>query len=391
MSNYKKIALCVILFLFSLSVISFMNIDVNAEDKYHLILENAVTNDEKGKIFEDDKIVLINGTNFFDMESIDFAEKKYFIYNFEISEKIEKNKFNAANIILYDYSNVIPSSIMISLSSIDVVNMKDKICEYFDFIISLSHENEYVTYSRNSAENGFEKIWNSRYIHEYKPYGYIIVTVDIFKYFNTEDNSLYVASMNADFTPGITASYNGIDGYEDYRITSGYFHVEAMQAVEDLGPGQKRLGGIPYYKDSFPSSSSGVVTITSSVDRSFTFGYSYSNGFSTSSGFTVEEGKTYGESILFGYSKSLTISDPIVSSQLSPTNTNKIQWNFEMVSEETKKITFPLDCGYIFDMDESNSQTYPDAITIRTDFRMDFLNLSNDKKTITGFDSFSFP
>ena len=225
-----------------------------------------------------------------------------------------------------------------------------------------------ISLKKASEDDYFNALLDQVYTYSFKPYSYITIVLSVYKH-DGPSLDLFVANFNVSFVLGKVAVDNDEPYYEKYMINSGYFHIEAVQVVEDLGPNQEILGGIPYFKDAYSSFSIGTISITSSVNSSFTFGYSFVNGFSTSNGFSIEDGKNYGTSIEFGYSKTLTISDPIVNSQLSSNNRDEYQWSFVSNSKEVRRKTFSFDCGYIFELDERKSQTYDDAMALKTNFK----------------------
>lgn len=212
---------------------------------------------------------------------------------------------------------------VIVLSKNKIHKLHSELNDYFDYVLSQNsiskNNNMEISLKKASEDDYFNALWDQVYTYSFKSYGYITIVLSVYKH-DGPSLDLFVTNFNVSFVLGKVAVDNDEPYYEKYMINSGYFHVEAVQVVEDLGPNQEILGGIPYFKDAYSSSSTGTISITSSVNSSFTFGYFFVNGFSTSNGFSIEGGKNYGTSIEFGYSKTLTISDPIVNSQLSSNN-----------------------------------------------------------------------
>lgn len=339
--------------------------------------------------------MLANVTNINDISFINKVDnKKYFLYNLNKFQENSNNFLKTANIIYLDYTKEIPHSTFLALSDHELNKLPNNICHYFDYVNNVfSYDNVIV---KQSEDDYFIPLWSQNYLRTFMPYGYISIIMNVYKHEYSSNSDLYIACFDVSFTPGKVAIANDETGYEDYTITSGYFHLEAMQAIESVSYGQDRLGGVPHFKDAYPTSSTGMVTITSSVNTGFTFGYSYDNGFSTSNGFSIQEGKTYGLSIDFGYSKAITIDDPILSTQISPTNSEEYQWSFSMVSDQTKEITYMLSGGYLFEIDKRNNQSYDDAIALRTNFRLNFYKkgwwiFGNDSREEIGFNTFIYP
>ncbi len=395
----KKICYAVMFFTISIFCLSFSYKKEKEQNiAYHHILTEALKNNRSGIISDDESITIINGT---DTNVDDLIDKKnnkcYFIYN--LGKVDENSKYKNGNIMLYDYTQNVPKSIVIVLSQTELHNLPNDLNDYFDYVLSHNSvtRNDVLkmALANDSEESYFNLLWDQEYTFRFTPYGYISIMLNVYKH-EGPSSDLFLANFDVSFVPGTVAVANDDSIFEKYMINSGYFHIEAQQAVEDLGPNQKRLGGIPYFKDSYPSSSTGVVSITSSVNTSYTFGYSFTNGFSTSSGFSVQGDKTYGNSIDFGYSKTLTISDPIVSSQPSSTNSKEYQWSFVSNSDIIRKTTFSFNCGYIFELDERRSQTYDDAMALKTNFKMEFEKdtiwpWGHNKNTQTGFNTFMYP
>ncbi len=388
----KKVISIISVLCLIMCLASFTTDEGNKLMRYDSIFEHATMNNKFGLISEDHELTIINATNGVDTNLLDSKSKKrYFIYNLNACNDDSPSIYNNGNVMYYDYSRERPTSVVLCLDDEELLNLSDKLIYYLDKVVEESNrqrenvvENEYFTF-----------LCDSSYQLSYKPYGYITCYITVYKHFYTEENSLYLANFSVLFTPGTVAYKNNEEGYENYKLDSGYFHLTAKQAVEDIGPNQKRLGALPTFKDAYPSSSTGMIAITSSVDIGYTFGYSFVNGFSTSNGATVEDNKTFGTSIDFGYSKTLSTTDPIVSSQPSPEDSNKYQWNFETLTDEIASITYELNCGYIFDLDFRENQIMDEAISIRTDFEMVFykytlFGLRIPKETVTGFNYFLF-
>lgn len=395
----KKISCIAICLGLIITLCSFVRVKFNKND-YHNFLNNPEIYTQSGIIHSDEYISLINCTNFNDFDFVSKKEKKlYFIYNLKSCKNLSKNKWENANCLLLDYSRNIPSEFSIVLDGEYISKLSSNLPLVFDYMIEENEKqnrnsNDVRIKAFNNNIKEIKPVWNSRSMRINIPFGYLDVGVNVSKLENTEYNSLYFAQFSANFTPGIVASRNGEKEYENYLLQSGYFHVEAMQAVEDLGPADKRLGGIPYFKDAYPTSSTGMVTITSSVDKTFTFGTSFDNGFSTSNGYEIKNGLYNSTSVNLGYSKALTISDPLLSTQRSPSNSKEYQWNFNVQTKEVSSISYMLNCGYLYDMDETHSETYKDAIQLHFKYHM---TLKQDTwffpKTVEcdGFDTFMFP
>lgn len=183
-----------------------------------------------------------------------------------------------------------------------------------------------------------------------KPYGYMDHSYTVKKYRVNDVTSLYIVETNSEYVPGMIAYANNDTSYDqDMYNYSGYIHLVANQAKEELDQSSIRYGGIPHIKDAWPVNSPGTITISSTYSVGLNLGYSFKNGFSLDN-ISVESQYDVGLNISYSYSKAYTNQEPRLSAQHDSNNYEKYQWSYQYVAAENGGETFHLRTGYMFEM-----------------------------------------
>lgn len=199
-----------------------------------------------------------------------------------------------------------------------------------------------------------------------KPYGYIDCNHDVLKYRVNDVSSLYIINLNTTFVPGIIAKINDSTGFSDYLLNSGYIHILPKRAYFEIYYDNIRYGAQPYYKDAFPVNQPNMVTISSTFNEGLTLGYSFTNGFSLDNIYAEVEQNT-GLNISFGYSKSISLSNPSFSMQHGFENRDEVQWNYQY--HVNMEESFHFNSGYILEMSNDGGDLSEGSIAYDIEFK----------------------
>ena len=140
---------------------------------------------------------------------------------------------------------------------------------------------------------------------------------------------------------------------------------QAYDANEEYYYG-RRWGNIPYKKDFWPVNEPGVVAITSSINAGVTMGYSFENGFSLDN-ISVNENRNLGANISYGYSKTITKSEPALSVQVNSGNTSICEWYYTYSKDAEE--THHLNTNYMFEISNSPADMLTGDFRLKLDYK----------------------
>lgn len=183
-------------------------------------------------------------------------------------------------------------------------------------------------------------------------WGYVYYNLNIYRTKFTDNSNLYLVHTVTDFTPGYQAVANDESGYTDHYLDNGYIHMKAYKYDSDNG----RNGGDVKLKTFWPRETDFSTTFSSSFGSSLTVNDEINGGANLSDG--VSLGVKGGSSLSLSFNKSVAITyeEPILSSQLSSSNSSEVQWYFELtdtksVHKAAGSVTYSLETYYLFEMD----------------------------------------
>lgn len=207
------------------------------------------------------------------------------------------------------------------------------------------------------------------YVQKLGDQGYIVYHIAVSRYTVNAKSILYIVTVNNSFTPGEVALLNGETGYCNAKLSAGYVHMtveQAYDATEEPTYG-RRWGNIPYKKDYWPINNPSVCTIGSSIQAGVNLGYSFTNGFS-SDGIGLSEDRNLGLNISFGYSKSFTYTEPLLSVQQNSANPDKCEWYFDYQNDAA--ITYHQQTNYMFEISNSRADMFVGEFRLKLDYMM---------------------
>lgn len=208
----------------------------------------------------------------------------------------------------------------------------------------------------NDTSSTFESVVSKVFVMRFGDRGYITYRITVSRYVVNSVSILYIVSVQNSFTPGIVAVENGESDYSKYKNYKGYAHMtveQAYDANEEYYYG-KRWGNVPYQKDYWPLNTPSTVSITSSITPNLNLGFSTENGFSIGAG------------VSFGYSKTVTQSEPRFSAQLNSSNPAKCEWNYEYNTDAPE--TYHLNTNYMFEMSNSRRDMFIGDFRLKLDY-----------------------
>ena len=263
----------------------------------------------------------------------------------------------------YEYSEQISISTNKLLS-----NIKKFVARYVDEMSVSSYAATPSAVNSNDIPTTFASaIVEKEFILNFDNKGYIIYHVGVNVYTANSESILYIVTVQNSFVPGVVAK-QAYDRNEEY-----YYGI--------------RYGNIPYKKDYWPINQPSTVVVSSSLQAGVTLGYSFVNGFSLSDLIKVEEGISVGANISFGYSKSFTQEEPAFSAQVSASNTDECQWNYQY--EKIKAETYHLQTNYMFEMANERRDMFIGDFRLKLDYsftvKRNFLGIGGyAPQTLTG-------
>lgn len=292
---------------------------------------------------------------------------------------------NLGKSLEYEYSEQISISTNKLLS-----NIKKFVARYVDEMSVTSYAATPSAVNSNDIPTTFASaIVEKEFILNFDNKGYIIYHVGVNVYTANSESILYIVTVQNSFVPGIVANQNGDSSYDKFYNYAGYVHMTVEQAydrTEEYYFGI-RYGNIPYKKDYWPLNQPSTVVVSSSLQAGVTLGYSFVNGFSLSDLIKIEEGISVGANISFGYSKSFTQEEPAFSAQVSASNTDECQWNYQY--EKIKAETYHLQTNYMFEMANERPDMFIGDFRLKLDYsftlKRNFLGIGGyDPQTLTG-------
>lgn len=226
-----------------------------------------------------------------------------------------------------------------------IKNFLDNIC--FD-LIEKDLEKSAISTCSDVPRTFIDSIASATYIIDFPKLGYIVSRISLSEYSNSI-SSIFIAKVLSSFVPGIVANDNGLK-YDRWKNHKGYVHLkvqEAFDANEEDGPGML-YGAEPYLKDYWPNNTPSTVTISSSIDGGTTLGYSTKDGFSL------------GGNITYGYSKAITVSNPVVNAQLDNSG-NMAMWSYTY--DKNREWTYDQEANIMYEISrDGNEMDFGDVI-----------------------------
>lgn len=195
---------------------------------------------------------------------------------------------------------------------------------------------------------------------DFAPYGYVVSRIAFSEYEANNQNSLFIAKVISTFVPGCVANSNGLKNYtKNSYIFGGYTHITLEQAYDRNDEiNGIRYGATPYFKDYWPVNNPTTVTISSSTQQGVSYGLSTKDGFSI------------GGNISYGYSKSITTTEPQVSAQLAP-NLKEAQWAYVFRSFGT--FSFDQESNYMYEIGKAGNNMIFGDVRLKIDYSTTFL------------------
>ncbi len=225
-----------------------------------------------------------------------------------------------------------------------------------------------VSVANNSVPTTFINcVVEKEFVMRFDDKGYIVYHIAVSRYIANEKSIIFIVSSNNSFVPGLVALKNNETGYNPYCNVEGFVHMTVEQAYdsnEEYYYG-KRWGNIPYKKDYWPVNEPGVAAITSSIEHGVTFGYSFENGFSLDN-LSVTENRNIGKNISFGYSKTITRTEPAMSVQVNSSNTDKCERYYKYARETME--TNHINSNYMFEIANTRNGMFRGDFRLKLDF-----------------------
>ena len=323
-----------------------------------------------------EKIEVYGNSNMTDREFRNIVEtggdKIYFIYSLKENNELPYDASLAIKtngmIYSYEYKEYETSNkISIMKGIVSFVLKYVKVLNNNEFY-SLS-EAKKVSYTSDNIPTTFVNCVAEReYMNRFGDKGYIVYHIAVSKYIVNSKSIIFIVTADNQFVPGIVAKKNNESGYDSYRNQEGYVHMKVEQAYdanEEYYYG-RRWGNIPYKKDFWPVNEPGVVAITSSINAGVTMGYSFENGFSLDN-ISVNENRNLGANISYGYSKTITKSEPALSVQVNSGNTSICEWYYTYSKDAEE--THHLNTNYMFEISNSPADMLTGDFRLKLDYK----------------------
>jgi hypothetical protein len=316
--------------------------------------------------YEDENTVVFGNYNDIDKLTIDYyilLNKNVFIYDYYLDDNLNNNLASTNSAVLYSNHDMKQVDIL-NLQSIDFTDFETEVMAfYYEKIMVSSNDIE----SKSIDTSVFQPFYQGSFRELKAPYGYVDVIYTVKKYRSSSTSSLYLVESKVSFTPGKMARDNGDNNYGNWYNKSGYFHVEAQQAVNEIDQATIRKGGTPKLKDAYPENSPGMITVSSTYSIGATLGYSFTNGFSLDN-ITMEQNREMGLNISYGYTKAYSNQEPALSTQISSSNLNVYQWTYTYVDERNE--TNHINTGYLFEMNNYNHNLFEGDLSLKYNYKM---------------------
>lgn len=323
-----------------------------------------------------DKYEIYGNTNLTEKEFNQKVEngndKIYFIYSirddnqlpYDASLSIKTN----GEIYSYQYKEYETSNKVSKMNGIiSFIYKYVKLMNNNEYYLLATDENICCT-SNNTPTTFVNCVAEREYINKFSDKGYIVYHISVSKYIVNSDSIIFIVSLNNQFVPGIVAKKNNESGYDSYKNQEGFVHMtveQAYDANEEYMYG-KRCGNIPYKKDFWPINEPGVVAITSSINTGLTMGYSFENGFSLEDA-SVKDNRNIGAEISYGYSKTITKTEPALSAQVNSSNPSICEWYYTYSKDAEE--TYHLNTNYMFEISNSPRDMLIGDFRLKLDYK----------------------
>lgn len=304
-------------------------------------------------------------------------EKICIFYDLDLSDNAnDKLEIMRNNAVIYYYKDNIPyvnSYISNSTTTEELIyDINNYVNEVLEKMKTDKKQNsimpQLLSNTRYVDDNAsFDILYAGSFRDEEKPYGYIDCDYIVSKYRANDVSSLYIIESDMSFVPGAVAQSLGSYGYENWNNASGYAKIKALRASNEVGINQVRYGGTPVFKDAYPVNSPGQITIASSYTEGLTMGYSQTNGFSLYD-INIESGSSSEYQIIFNYNKAYTGTEPAMSAQKDPDDTQKYTWLYTYSTPRNE--TYHLSFGYMFEMNNRGHHLLEGDLAFEYDYKM---------------------
>lgn len=354
-------------FLCAFLVISFLwtnhtSLKVEASNDYNADLENYIVDDEY-QIVENNLAVFGNQQNFSQKDFLNIVDlggdKIYLNYRTDNEINLPYDLFvvvkNDGKTFNYEYR-------MAELNEDDLLeNIKIYLRRNNNEILNAYNQTyNIVTASINSSvpTTFIDAVATANITVDFAPYGYVVSRIAFSEYEANNQNSLFIAKVISTFVPGYVAYNNGLTNYAGYLNASGYTHITLEQAYDKNDEiNGIRYGATPYFKDYWPVNNPATVTISSSTQQGVSYGLSTKDGFSI------------GGNISYGYSKSITTTEPQVSAQLAP-NLKEAQWSYAFNTKGN--FSFDQESNYMYEIGKTGNNMMFGDVRLKIDYKIVF-------------------
>ena len=342
------------------------SLKVEASNDYNVDLENYIIDDEY-QIVENNLAVYGNQQNFSQKDFLNIVDlggdKIYLNYRTDYEINLPYDLFvvvkNDGKTFNYEYR-------MAELNEDDLLeNIKIYLRRNNNEILNAYNQTYIIaTASINSSvpTTFIDAVATANITVDFAPYGYIVSRIAFSEYEANNQNSLFIAKVISTFVPGCVANSNGLKNYtKNSYIFGGYTHITLEQAYDRNDEiNGIRYGATPYFKDYWPVNNPTTITISSSTQEGFSYGLSTKDGFSI------------GGNISYGYSKSITMTEPQVSAQLAP-NLKEAQWAYVFRSFGT--FSFDQESNYMYEIGKAGNNMIFGDVRLKIDYSTTFLAL----------------
>lgn len=318
-----------------LGVLPFVLINLNSTSKF---LDNLFLKEEN--FYYENKSLIVRG-NIDNLDSSSYLQEKpnKNLLIFDCNSKID-NEYCG---FFYDFKS--DKTFYLETNSTDLSNLRDDLKTFYLESINKEKINE-IGLTSIDNETLFKEIRSSTISKVAKPYGRMAFTYSLKEYEYNTISSLYLLEVKQQFICGYNCTKNDEKGFDYYFNYDQYVHIGAYQSEAQMGYDDILKSGIPKFKDAYPNSEPGNVTITSSYQSGVTFGFSLKGGFARKK-ITGEAGGSYEKNIEEEYSKTYTLTCPRLTSQISQ-DLIEYQWNY-YYNDEVDYVTNTQYLGYMFE------------------------------------------
>ena len=334
-----------------IGIIALTSLNLNNVSK---LLDNSFLKENNFYYESNDLIVKGNIENKDSSTYLNYIQNKDLLI-FDINNKIDDSYFG----FFYDYES--NKNYYLETNSNDLINLKDDLKTFYNENNNIN--NNFISLASEISNNKFKELKSSTISKVAKPYGRMAFTYSLNEYEFSNITSLYLLEIKQQFICGNNCNENFEKGYERYYNNSEWVHVGAYQTSTEMGYDDIIKSGIPKFKDAYPVTKPSTVTINSSYQIGATLGYSFKNGISFD-GISLEEDSSIGLNVNYGFSKSYTNTNPILSSQLGE-DLSEFQWNYYFTDVDSATNYQVL--GYLFECNR-----YQSGLDVHNKFGINF-------------------